>query len=84
MKDYLQDIVKHTHALGFIDLVKVTGTPVGLRCSPPQTEFLGSQAEPEPTMGHWGRQFSYAQQMALALSGGNLWRPDGLERVAPV
>ena len=26
MKDYLQDIVKHTHALGFIDLVKVTGT----------------------------------------------------------
>jgi hypothetical protein len=26
MKDYLQDIVKHTHALGFIELVKVTGT----------------------------------------------------------
>ena len=26
MKDYLQDIVQHTHALGVIDLVKVTGT----------------------------------------------------------
>jgi len=26
MKDYLQDIVKHTQALGFIDLVKVTGS----------------------------------------------------------
>lgn len=26
MKDYLQDIVQHTHSLGFIDLVKVTGT----------------------------------------------------------
>jgi hypothetical protein len=26
MKDYLQDIVQHTHGLGFIDLVKVTGT----------------------------------------------------------
>jgi hypothetical protein len=25
MKDYLQDIVQHTHSLGFIDLVKVTG-----------------------------------------------------------
>lgn len=26
MKDYLQDIVQHTHGLGIIDLVKVTGT----------------------------------------------------------
>jgi len=26
MKDYLQDIVQHTHSLGFIDLVKITGT----------------------------------------------------------
>ena len=26
MKDYLQDIVAHTHALGIIDLVKITGT----------------------------------------------------------
>jgi len=26
MKDFLQDIVQHTHSLGFIDLVKVTGT----------------------------------------------------------
>lgn len=26
MKDYLLDIVKHTHSLGFIDLVKITGT----------------------------------------------------------
>ena len=26
MKDYLQDIVQHTHGLGFIDLVKITGT----------------------------------------------------------
>ena len=26
MKDYLLDIVKHTHSLGFISLVKVTGT----------------------------------------------------------
>ena len=26
MKDYLQDIVQHTHGLGFIDLVKVDGT----------------------------------------------------------
>ena len=26
MKDHLLDIVQHTHALGFIDLVKVTGT----------------------------------------------------------
>lgn len=25
MKDYLQDIVAHTHSLGFIDLVKITG-----------------------------------------------------------
>jgi len=29
MKDYLQDIVQHTHGLGFIDLVKVTGTDTG-------------------------------------------------------
>ena len=26
MRDYLLDIVQHTHALGFIDLVKITGT----------------------------------------------------------
>jgi hypothetical protein len=26
MKDYLHDIVQHTHALGVIDLVKITGT----------------------------------------------------------
>ena len=26
MKDYLQDIVQHTHSLGIIDLVKITGT----------------------------------------------------------
>ena len=26
MKDYLHDIVQHTHSLGFIDLVKITGT----------------------------------------------------------
>lgn len=26
MKDYLQDIIEHTHALGNIDLVKITGT----------------------------------------------------------
>jgi hypothetical protein len=26
MKDFLQDIVQHTHALGFIDLVKITGS----------------------------------------------------------
>ena len=26
MKDYLQDIVQHTYGLGFIDLVKITGT----------------------------------------------------------
>jgi hypothetical protein len=26
MKDHLQDIVQHTHALGSIDLVKITGT----------------------------------------------------------
>ena len=26
MKDFLQDIVQHTHSLGFIDLVKVSGT----------------------------------------------------------
>ena len=25
MKDILQDIVKHTHVLGFLDLVKITG-----------------------------------------------------------
>ena len=25
MKDTLQDVVKHTHSLGFIDLVKVVG-----------------------------------------------------------
>ena len=26
MKDYLNDIVQHTHSLGFIDLIKVNGT----------------------------------------------------------
>ena len=26
MKDYLLDVVQHTHSLGFIDLVKITGT----------------------------------------------------------
>lgn len=26
MQDYLKDIVQHTHGLGTIDLVKVTGT----------------------------------------------------------
>jgi hypothetical protein len=26
MKDYLHDIVQHTHGLGFIDLIKITGT----------------------------------------------------------
>jgi len=26
MKDYLNDIVQHTHSLGFIDLIKVTGS----------------------------------------------------------
>ena len=29
MKDYLQDIVQHTHALGVIDLLKITGTDTG-------------------------------------------------------
>ena len=26
MRDYLLDIVQHTHGLGFIDLIKITGT----------------------------------------------------------
>jgi hypothetical protein len=26
MKDILQDIVAHTHSLGFLPLVKITGT----------------------------------------------------------
>jgi len=26
MIDILKDIVKHTHGLGFLDLVKITGT----------------------------------------------------------
>ena len=26
MKDYLNDIVQHTHSLGFIDLIKVQGS----------------------------------------------------------
>ena len=25
MKDYLLDLVEHTHDLGFIDLIKITG-----------------------------------------------------------
>jgi hypothetical protein len=29
MKDYLQDIVQHTHALGVIELLKITGTATG-------------------------------------------------------
>ena len=29
MKDYLKDIVQHTHGLGFIDLVKIVGTETG-------------------------------------------------------
>ena len=29
MKDYLQDIVQHTHGLGIIDLVKITGDANG-------------------------------------------------------
>lgn len=29
MKDYLQDIVQHTHALGVIELIKITGTSTG-------------------------------------------------------
>ena len=26
MKDILQDVVKHTHSLGFLDIVKITGS----------------------------------------------------------
>jgi hypothetical protein len=26
MKDYLQDLIHHTHSLGIIDLVKIVGT----------------------------------------------------------
>ena len=40
MKDYLQDIVKHTHALGFIDLVKVTGTATEKLMQLAKTELL--------------------------------------------
>ena len=29
MKDYLNDIVQHTHSIGFIDLIKVTGNDEG-------------------------------------------------------
>jgi hypothetical protein len=27
MKDYLQDLIQHTHGLGVIDLIKITGSP---------------------------------------------------------
>ena len=30
MKDYLNDIVQHTHSLGFIDLIKVQGSDTEL------------------------------------------------------
>ena len=37
MKDILQDIVKHTHSLGFLDIVKITGSD--------KTTTLDSMAE---------------------------------------
>lgn len=61
MQDYLKDIVKHTHGLGFIDLVKITGTAtetvinsiaedrsviVEAKCKNPVPEFVGTFGMP--------------------------------------
>ncbi len=40
MIDILKDIVKHTHGLGFLDLVKITGDDKKLQSTPwPKTDL---------------------------------------------
>ena len=54
MKDILQDIVKHTHGLGFLDLVKITGdgseTAIDSMAEDRSVILQGTFNKPQPLM----------------------------------
>ena len=52
MKDFLQDIVQHTHGLGIIDLVKITGTAehsVHQNSVAASSQLIAGQCSPIPS-----------------------------------
>ena len=54
MKDILQDIVSHTHSLGFLNIVKITGTDskttIDSMADDRTVIMYGETANPQPDM----------------------------------
>lgn len=94
MKDYLQDIVQHTHSLGFIDLVKITGTDsstsiesvsedrvaiIQAQFHNPVPEFIGTFGM--PSLGKLNTILNipeYKEDAAIAMTQKNTGEPDGI------
>ena len=94
MKDYLLDLVEHTHDLGFIDLIKVTGDTaktsivgiaedmsvvVDAEFKNPVPEFVGTFGMPNLNKLKILLNLpEYKEDAKLALSRGNAGDPDGI------
>ena len=94
MKDYLQDIVQHTQALGIIDLVKITGTDqetaieaiaddrsviVQAKFKNPVPEFLGTFGM--PNLGKLNTILNiqeYKENAKLSITRKDTGAPDGI------
>lgn len=94
MKDYLQDIVQHTHSLGFIDLVKITGDAnntaidavsedriaiIQAQFHNPVPEFIGTFGM--PNLGKLNTILNipeYKEDAAINITQKNTGEPDGI------
>jgi hypothetical protein len=94
MKDYLHDIVQHTHGLGFIDLIKITGTDstttidavsedriaiIQAQFHNPVPEFIGTFGM--PNLGKLNTILNipeYKEDAAIVMTQKNDGEPDGI------
>jgi hypothetical protein len=94
MKDYLHDIVQHTHSLGFIDLVKITGTDssttieavsedriaiIQAQFHNPVPEFIGTFGM--PNLGKLNTILNipeYKEDASIVMTQKNTGEPDGI------
>lgn len=94
MKDYLHDIVQHTHSLGFIDLVKITGTDssttieavsedriaiIQAQFHNPVPEFIGTFGM--PSLGKLNTILNipeYKEDASIVMTQKNTGEPDGI------
>lgn len=94
MKDYLHDIVQHTHGLGFIDLVKITGTEsstsieavsedriaiIQAQFHNPVPEFIGTFGM--PSLGKLNTILNipeYKEDATIVMTQKNTGEPDGI------